>query len=91
MEDNLNRIQYVILNIMRKRKAIDHMHSMSCNEICEIEKRCKVTTIYKHIRILENLGYVKRGAKIERAFGYILTAKAVDILPKEEMEESKDE
>ncbi len=91
MEDNLNRIQYVILNIMRKRKAVDHMHSMSCNEICEIEKRCKVTTIYKHIRILENLGYVKRGAKIERAFGYILTAKAVDILPKEEMEESKDE
>lgn len=91
MEDNLNRIQYVILNIMKKRKAVDHMHSMSCNEICEIEKRCKVTTIYKHIRILENKGYVKRGAKIERAFGYILTAKAIDMLPKEEMEENKNE
>lgn len=91
MEDNLNRIQYVILNIMRKRKAVDHMHSMSCHEICEIEKRCKVTTIYKHIRILENMGYVKKGAKIERAFGYILTARAVDMLPKEELEESKNE
>ena len=90
MEDNLNRIQYVILNIMKKRKAVDHMHSMSCNEICEIEKRCKVTTIYKHIRILENMGYVKKGAKIERAFGYILTTKAIDMLPKE-MEENKDE
>ena len=90
MEDNLNRIQYVILNIMRKRKAVDHMHSMSCNEICEIEKRCKVTTIYKHIRILENMGYVKRGAKIERASGYILTAKAINMLPKE-VEENKDE
>ena len=89
MEDNLNRIQYVILNIMRKRKAVDHMHSMSCNEICEIEKRCKVTTIYKHIRILEEKGYVKQGAKIERAFGYILTAKAIDMLPKEEMEGKK--
>ncbi len=91
MEDNLNRIQYVILNIMKKRKAVDHMHSMSCNEICEIEKRCKITTIYKHIRILENMGCVKRGAKIERAFGYILTTKAINMLPKEEMEENKDE
>lgn len=91
MEDNLNRIQYVILNIMRKRKAVDHMHSMSCNEICEIEKRCKDTTIYKHIRILEEKGYVKQGAKIERAFGYILTSKAIDLLPKEEMEENKNE
>ena len=91
MEDNLNRIQYVILNIMKKRKAVDHMHSMSCNEICEIEKRCKVTTIYKHIRILEEKGYVKKGAKIERAFGYILTTKAIDVLPKEEMEENKNE
>jgi Fe2+ or Zn2+ uptake regulation protein len=64
---------------------------MSCNEICEIEKRCKVTTIYKHIRILEEKGYVKKGAKIERAFGYILTSKAIDLLPKEEMEENKNE
>lgn len=91
MEDNLNRIQYVILNIMRKRKAVDHMHSMSCNEICEIENRCKVTTIYKHICILVEKGYVQKGAKIERAFGYILTKKAIDILPKEELEEKENE
>lgn len=85
MEDNLNRIQYVILNIMKKSKAVDHMHSMSCNEICVLEKRSKVTTIYKHIRILEQKGYVQKGAKIERAFGYILTEKALAMLPKEEM------
>ena len=52
MAHDLNRIQYVILNILKKNKAIDHMHSMSCNEICEIEGRNKVSTIYKHIRIL---------------------------------------
>lgn len=87
----MNRIQYVILNIMKKRKAVDHMHSMSCNEISAIENRCKVTTIYKHICILEEKGYVEKGAKIERAFGYILTEKALDMLPKEEMEGNKDE
>ena len=71
---------------MRKSKAVHQMRSMSCKEICNImENRFKVTTIYKHICILEKNGYVKKGAKIERAFGYVLTQKAIDILP--EMEE----
>jgi hypothetical protein len=49
---------------------------MSCKEICDImENRFKVTTIYKHICILERHGYVEKGAKIERAYGYILTKK----------------
>lgn len=87
MAHDLNRIQYVILNILKKNKAIDHMHSMSCNEICEIESRNKVSTIYKHIRILEDYGYVIKGAKIERANGYILTEQALAILPKTELTE----
>lgn len=87
MKHELNRIQYVIMNIMRKQKAIDHMHSMSCGEICDIESRNKVTTIYKHIRILEENGYVTKGAKIERAYGYILTEKGLETLPKEEFKE----
>lgn len=90
MDCNLSRIQYVILHNMRKQKAIHQMRSMSCNEICNImENRFKVTTIYKHIRILEERGYVEKGAKIERAYGYILTDKAVEILPDTEKEEEK--
>ena len=54
-----------------------------------MENRFKVTTIYKHMRILESLGYVEKGAKIERAYGYILTQKAMNILPEEE-EENED-
>ena len=38
MEFSLNRIQYVILSILRKNKADSPMLSMSCNEIAEIEK-----------------------------------------------------
>ena len=80
MEGNLSRIQYVILHNMRKRKAVHHMRSMSCKEICTImENRFKVTTIYKHCCILEKHAYVEKGAKIERAYGYILTQKALDI------------
>lgn len=92
MEDNLNRIQYVILHSMRKQKAIHQMRSMSCKEICDImENRFKVTTIYKHICILEDYGYVEKGAKIERAYGYILTQRALNILPELEEEEKENE
>lgn len=89
MEDNLSRIQYAILHNMRKQKAVHQMRSMSCKEICNImENRFKVTTIYKHICILEKKGYVEEGAKIERAYGYILTKKTLDILP--EMDEGEE-
>ena len=88
MECSLSRIQYVILHNMRKQKATHQMRSMSCNEICNImENRFKETTVYKHIRILEKFGYVEKGAKIERAYGYILTQKALDVLPEQEEEE----
>ena len=82
MAHDLNRIQYVKHNILKKNGATDHMHSMSCNEICEIENHCKVPTIYKHIRILEDYGYVTRGAKIERASGFILTEQGMNVFPK---------
>lgn len=70
------------MKIMLEQGATDHMHSMSCYEIRDIEGRVKVDTIYKHIRILESYGLVEHGAKIERANGYILTQKAIDLLPK---------
>ena len=90
LDENLSRIQYVILHNMRKQKAVHQMRSMSCKEICDImENRFKVTTIYKHVCILEKYGYVEKGAKIERAYGYILTEKALHILPEMDEEEDK--
>ena len=90
LDENLSRIQYVILHNMRKQKAVHQMRSMSCKEICDImENRFKVTTIYKHVCILEKYGYVENGAKIERAYGYILTEKALHILPEMDEEEDK--
>ena len=81
MEFNLNRIKYVILSILRKNKADSPMLSMSCNEIAAIEKCNKLSTIYKHNRILEDFGSVESGAKEERATGYIITAAGLKVLP----------
>lgn len=82
MNISLNRIQYEILNILRKRHAKEAMFSLSCNEISE-ESGHTVPTIYKHVRILESYGYVTKGAKVERANGYIITKEALDMLPEE--------
>ena len=91
MDFNLNRIQYVILSILRNRKADNPMTSMSCNEITEIEQNDKPSTIYKHLRILENLGYVARGAKVERATGYIITEAGLKVLPDNITEKSQED
>ena len=64
LSQDLNRIEYVIINTMLKNYATDHMHSMSCEEICDIEGRSKISTIYKHIRKLENLGLVTREQRL---------------------------
>lgn len=61
MEHDLNRIQYIILNILKKNRATEYMRSMSCKEISDIEQDKRVSTIYKHIRILKSHGYVSDG------------------------------
>lgn len=58
MNWNLNRIQYVIMNIMLEQGATDHMHSMSCYEIRDIEGRVKADTIYKQY---QNIGIIWTG------------------------------
>lgn len=83
MNISLNRIQYEILNILRGHHAKDPMFSMSCNEISEKSGCHTVPTIYKHVRILESYGYVAKGAKVERANGYIITKEALEMLPEE--------
>ena len=91
MDRSLTRIQYIILNILKKNKAIDHMHSMSCYEICEIEKTDKPATIYKHIRLMEKYGYVLKGARVGRANGYILSKNGINVLQSEYQEDNKNE
>lgn len=80
MNGELVRTQYVILNILKSCKATNHMRSMTLAEICEQEGRSKPNTIYKHIRTLEAKGLVESGAKVERAFGYILSKSGQELI-----------
>lgn len=89
MEENLVRTQYVIMKILRKQGATNHMKSMTVKEIAKNEKKNKPNTLYKHIRILEERNFVKSGAKAERANGYYLSEEGLNLLNKYDDEEEK--
>lgn len=82
VNEDLVRTQYVIMNILRVKGAINHMRSITIAEIAEQEKRNKLNTLYKHIRDLQAKGFVKLGAKVERANGYYLSESGVALLKK---------
>ncbi len=82
MNSELTRTEYVILNILKNGKATNHMQSMTIGEISEQEKRSKTNTLYKHILILQKKGYVEKGAKVERAYGFYINQDALALLDK---------
>lgn len=91
MKEDLVRTQYVIMKILKKNKAINHMKSMTLNEIASNEKKNKPNTLYKHIRILEEKNLIKSGAKVARANGYYLSEDGLQLLKQyEDVEEEKD-
>ncbi len=90
MSDELVRTQYVIMKILKNKRAVNHMKSMTVKEIAGNEKKNKTNTLYKHVRILEGKGFIKAGAKVARANGYYLSEDGLSLLKKyEDMEEEK--
>lgn len=79
MSEELVRTQYVIMKILRTKKATNHMKSMTLKEIVKDEKKNKINTLYKHIRILEKRNLVKSSAKAERANGYYLSEEGLNL------------
>lgn len=92
MNDELTRTQYVILKILEKSKATNHMQSMTVAEITEEEGRNKTNTIYKHIRVLLDKGYVLQGARVEKAYSYYISERGITLLQKfKDTEVTKDD
>ena len=92
MNDDLVRTQYVIMKILRSKKATDRIRAMTVAEIAEVEERNKPNTLYKHIRILQDKKLVAPGAKVERANSYFLNEAGIQLLNQyDDMEEHKDE
>lgn len=92
MNDELTRTQYIILNILKASKATNHMLSMTLAEIAEQEGRNKINTIYKHIRVLVEKGFVLQGARVEKAYSYYISERGITLLQKfKDTEVTKDD
>ena len=92
MNDNLVRTQYVIMKILRTKKATNYIRGMTLAEISENEGRNKPNTLYKHIKILQSRGLVEPGVKVERANSFFLSELGMELLKKyDDLEEEKNE
>lgn len=92
MNDNLVRTQYVIMKILRTKKATNYIRGMTLAEISENEGRNKPNTLYKHIKILQNRGLIKSGAKAERANSFFLSDSGMELLKKyDDLKEEKND
>ena len=77
----LNRCDYVILEILKSENAIDMMYGRSIYEIKDSEKVSKIGTIYKEVKKLQKYGYIAEGVKAGRAKTYYLTKEGINMLP----------
>ena len=89
MNDELVRTQYVIMRILRTKKATNFIRAMTLEEISEEEGRNKPNTLYKHIKILQKRNLVESGIKVERADSYFINELGMELLKKyDDMEEN---
>ena len=82
----MNRLDYVLLKILKKKNCTSHFHSMTLQEIMEMSKSCRTTTSRK-LKTLWEQGYVERGCGDWQAYTYYITEKGLKLIKNEEENE----
>lgn len=79
---DLQRLECIILKVLKENKANIYARSMSAPEILEaIHYMVAKDTVTKYLRLLKCKGLVDEGAKVVRAKGYIITSKGEKVIP----------
>lgn len=80
----LDRLDFVILSILKNNGAVNRLSSMTIREVaCAEDFGWKENTIFKKIRDFETSGHVGRGLKEGRANTYYITPEGCGYLEKE--------
>ena len=82
----MNRLDYVLLKILKKKNCTSHFHSMTLQEIMGMSKSCRSTTSRK-LKTLWEQGYVVRGCGDWQAYTYYITEKGLKLIKDEEENE----
>ena len=75
----LNRLDYVILKLLRKKNCISYFESATLQEIMSVTGTSRPTT-YRKMMNLVKLGYVKKGCKSTNADTFYLQQRGIDIV-----------
>lgn len=75
----LNRLDYLIMKLLKKKNCINHFESMTLQEIMSVTKTSRPTTYRKMMNLVDH-GYVKKGCKSTNADTFYLLKKGIDIV-----------
>lgn len=75
-----NRIELLILKILKAEKATDMSSGMTLREFPLEDLEIEANTLYKKMKMLEQKGLVKKGYKDSQAFTYFVTREGLEIL-----------
>lgn len=79
----LNRLDYLIMKLLKKKKCLSYFESMTLHEIMSVTNTSRPTT-YRKMMNLVKLGYVKKGCKSTNADTFYLVKKGIDIVEHKE-------
>lgn len=75
----LNRLDYVIMKLLKKKNCISYFESMTLQEIMSVTSTSRPTTYRKMMNLYEH-GYVGRGCKSTNADTFYLEQKGIKIV-----------
>lgn len=78
----INRLEYLILNTLYDLECKDHFHSMTITEIMDENEGAigKRMTVYKKLRRLVTLGYVKKGCVDDHADTFYISNTGIGLI-----------
>lgn len=74
----LNRLDYVIMKLLKKKKCTSHFESMTLQEIMRVTGTSRPTTYRKMMNLCKH-GYVEKGCKSTNADTFYLLEKGIKI------------
>lgn len=75
----LNRLDYCIMKLLKKKKCTSFFESMTLQEIMEVTHTSR-PTLYRKMMNLREQGYVDKGCKATQADTFYLLKKGVSIV-----------
>ncbi|WP_133302877.1 hypothetical protein [Coprococcus sp. AF38-1] len=81
-ETQLNRMEFILLDTLYANECKDRFHSMTLSEISEDndDSLGVGTTLYRKMKKLVKLGYVKKGCLDNHADTFYLTEEGISVV-----------